>query len=753
MKQGRRRFIRRVAMVCSVMLAGLFISWLLVRGPGIVIPLDGFRNPIQAAISRALGRDVRMEGALALRLAPGPTIVARDVRVAGPAGQQDLLTAGRVALRLAPAALLRGELRGVRLLIEDAGIDLDTREGVARGTALAEPGGASAGVYPRLLATSARLLSKQPDLRELVLRRVVLNCRDEDAVPACQVRLDEASIHTQPGQPLGLVFRGRFQQQPYTVDLTGGRLADLLAPGGGGWPLRAGVSFADARLLLDGNLEVSRQGFVMPFELRVDWPAAFARVAASFGQVPLAGRLSLLADHGRPVVAGELQLPRPGAVLRFGAGAGPAGDAADQPAHSGEVLAGRTVSVPLTVSIADVPFHGQLTVAAQGAEPVAELALSTADASADGLMATLTGTSGIRGRFRHIGFQASVRGGGETVMANRVALALQVEGARLSYGNDAGNRPVDVTLDELALTLPAGQPVMLQARGALLDEDVAVKLTAGGLEVLLSEAAWPVTLTATGGGAVLDVSGPLAIARGDTTTRLLVGLYGERIGDLAAWLGVSACAAASYTLRGQLVLAEDIGRLQFLQLQTGGTRLNGDLDWSGDDRIALLHAVLHFEELDPADIEALIPLMRQDSGEGAARGIAIDIPVLPGRVEIVNADVDLDIAHILHELVDITEVSLSAQIREGRLQRSPFHAHIGNISFQGHLDPEAAETAVVFENEDHDSATGGWMDKLFSSAVRWAGSTAVVPLRWVFRKKFSAGKPADCQARGVEAGN
>jgi hypothetical protein len=331
---------------------------------------------------------------------------------------------------------------------------------------------------------------------------------------------------------------------------------------------------------------------------------------------------------------------------------------------------------------------------------------------------------------------------------NRTALALQVDGARLSYGNAAGERPVDVSLDELALTLPAGEAVMMRARGALLDEPFSVEFTAGGLKALLVEETWPITLSATGGGAVLDISGPLAAGHANTATRLQVGLYGNRIGDLAAWLGVSPCATVPYTLRGQLVLAEDIRRLQFLQLQAGGTRLNGELDWSGYDQIATLLAVLHFEELDPADIEALISLVNQGPDEGAARGIAIDMPVLPRRVEIINAEIDLAIERILLKLVDIAEVSLSARIREGRLQRSPFHAHIGNASFQGYLDPTTAETALVFENEDYENAGGGRMETLFSSAVRWVESTAVVPLRWIFSKKFAARDSADCQVQG-----
>jgi hypothetical protein len=299
------------------------------------------------------------------------------------------------------------------------------------------------------------------------------------------------------------------------------------------------------------------------------------------------------------------------------------------------------------------------------------------------------------------------------------------------------------------LTLPAGEALKMHARGFLLDEAFSVELTADGLETLLQEETWPVTLTASGGGAVLDISGPLAVVSANTISRLHVGLYGERIGDLAAWLGVSPCAEGAYTLRGQLVLAEDIGRLQFLQVQTGKTRLNGELDWSGDDQIALLHAVLHFDELDPADIDVLDPLVSRGFDESTAGGMAIEMPVLPARVEILNADVDLTIAHILFTLVDITEVSLSARLREGKLQRSPFHAHIGNTNFQGYLDPETTQTTVVFEEDDDSDA--GQMDTPLSRMLHWAGKTAVVPLRWIFRKTFSAGE-VDCQVQDVKAG-
>jgi hypothetical protein len=711
-------------MVFSVLLAGVVIAWLVVLGLGVTIAVDGFRDSIEAAASRALGVEVHVNGALVFRPTVGPTIVAHDVRVASPAGGEDLLRAGRIKLRLAPVALLRGEPRSRRLLIEDASIDLDGGWAVAHGAGPVQADEAKAGVVAQLLPAAAEMLAGQPELRKLVLRRVVLNDR---------IELDAVSVRTRPGQPLELTIRGLFQQQPYTIELSGGRLADLLKSSRP-WPLRMQMSLADTRLLLSGDLEATRQGLELTFVLEPGGSGELAGLVARLVAVPLAGRLLLRAEQAPGGIGAELQLPAFDAVLRFGAGAGGAGYTADRPN-----------SIPLTVSVADVPFHGQLMMAGHGSE----LALSATDADAGGLLAMFTGATGIRVRVRHIGLQAAVHGGSATDLVKRLGLALQLDDARLSYGNAGDERPRDVTLDELTLNLPAGESLLLRAQGELLDESFSVGFTAGGLEALLLEDSWPITLSASGGGAELDISGALATAGTNTATQLQVDLYGKRLGDLAAWLGVSPCAAASYTLRAQLVLAEDIGRLQFLQLQTDGTRLNGELDWSGYDQLDLMHAVLHFEKLDTADIEALMSLVNQDRESGSARGISIDMPVLPRRIEINNADIDLTIEHILLKLMDIAEVSLSARIRDGGLQRSPFRAQFGSAGFQGYLEPTSAGVTLVFENE-RDGA-GGRLDKLFSSAVRWVGNTAVVPLRWIVGKTFSAAEETECQAQGATA--
>jgi len=300
-------------------------------------------------------------------------------------------------------------------------------------------------------------------------------------------------------------------------------------------------------------------------------------------------------------------------------------------------------------------------------------------------------------------------------------------------------------LDDLTLTIPGGKEMSVIAHGTLLNDPFAIEFTGGPLEALLKREGWPVDLSATGGGAALGINGALSSARGHTQTRLNLHLSGKRIGDLADWFGVSPCAEASYTARGQLILSENVGRLQFLQASTGKTQLNGDLDWSVDEPIPLHHAVMHFDTLDPADLDGLIPVVKSGDGDNAKKGIAIDMPILPKRVEIRNADIELAIEHLLIKPVEITEVSLSSQIRAGMMMRSPFHAHIGATSFQGYLDPSGAATAVVFELEGNDHASGNRLRDLFSTAVRWAGSAAVVPLQWLFKKELSTKGRDDCR--------
>ena len=534
---------------------------------------------------------------------------------------------------------------------------------------------------------------------------------------------------------------------------------------------------ADEASVVRGRLVVSDSGLEL------------TELVARIGQSVLEGRVSARLDEEPPHIGGELRVSELDAASLFAAVARPdlwesslqrrAGELRAQgsapasgwleavdvdarisirkilhapiPMKDGELtlsVRDGLLTAPLSLNLAEVPFRGRLVLARRDVGPEMKLSLTARNARAERLTAGLTGSEGIRGVIDHVKFQAAVRGTGARDFLNRLGMDLNLTGARLSYGHVAGGRPVDLTLDALTLTVPAGKELSVAAKGSLRDAPFVADFTGPGLASLLSGEARPVALSASGAGAEINISGRVADPRTATESRLDLNVAGKRLGDLAGWFGVSACAEAAYSARAQLVFAGQVGRLQLLELHTGRTRLNGTLDWSGYAQ-GTPQAIVHFAELDPADLDAFVPLLRAGEGDANQRGVTIDMPVLPWPVEIPDADLRLGIARILLKPVDITDVSLSSGLRGGNLQRSPFQAQIGTTRFHGYLEPSGAVTDVVFEVDGHDSGSGNRLHELFSSALEWAGSVAIVPLQWLFEQKLSAdGRDVCSDAKG-----
>jgi uncharacterized protein involved in outer membrane biogenesis len=799
--------IRRIVISLAALLAGFIIVWLMLLALGVTVRLDVLRDPIEIAASEVLGREVRIDGAIEVRPTLGPTVVVRGLRIASPIGWHgiDLLQADRVEATLGLVALLRGSPCIARLLIQNVSIALQTRGDGSRNWHNDENRAATGYAPSRSLPGSEALAIWQRELQELSLRNIALSYRDDRTGQHFRFKFDEISGSTLPDQPLDLLIRGGIRQESYVAHLTGGNLSGLLAYTVN-WPLQVTLNMAGTNLVLNGKMDAlhPEQGPALDFDLHgVRLPVVgesmmhgrlgtsdsgldLAIREARFGQSTLHGRVSARFDTARPHINAELQASTLDATVLSGTGSSYERDGSSltrteggSPPVRSSVIPGWLGSIdidavitvrefvhtpvdirntslklsvrdgrlnaPLAALIADVPFHGELAVNRQDERSALELKLIATDAGTGNLVGKLTGIEGIRGKIKHIVFQAATSAIGTIDFLNGFDIGLNITGARFSYGNVANGRPVDLTLDDLALAIPAGKKMSLSAHGTLLSDAYAVDFTGGTLKQLLRQEEWPLDLSATGSGTTLGINGSLAGARGATQARLYIHLSGEHLGDLADWFGVSPCSKAPYTARGQLIISANIGRLQFLQARLGGTQLNGDLDWSVDEQLPLLHAVMHFDALDPADLDGLTPLVKSGEGDAVKKGFVIDMPILPSPVRLRNADIKLAIEHILIKPVEFTDVSLSSQIRGGRLMRSPFHAHIGTSSFQGYLDPSGAATDVIFKFEGNDKDSGNRLNELFSNAVRWAGSAAVVPLQWLLKHELSARGADNCR--------
>jgi uncharacterized protein involved in outer membrane biogenesis len=806
--KGPERVIRRIALSFIALLTGFIIVWLTILALGITVPLDILRDPIETAASHALGREVRVLGPIDARPTLGPTIIVHGLQITDPGGQKGfgLLLADRVEARLGLIDLLWGRPYITRLLIQDARINLQTRGDGSRNWRTANSRAAVDLAPSRGQSNTRTLEIRQRELQELSLRNIVLSYRDDRTGQQYQFKLDEVSGSAMPGRPLDLLIHGDIRQKTYVAHLSGGELSELLADSGH-WPLHVTMTMAGASLVLNGTLDASQpdQGPALDFDLHGERMTAVGesvmrgRLTASntgldltvrearLGQSTLQGRVSARLDTPRPHISAELQAPTLDAALLTGVSSSPnlpAGgsstiSSADTPTwlEAIDLDAAITIqefvhspidirnvnmkftarhgelSAPLNALIADAPFQGKLIVNPQSGHPAVKLTLDARNVSAGKLVENLTGLDGIRGKFNRVEFHTATSDTAAGDLLNGFDIGLNITGAKFSYGNFAGGRSVGLALDDLALTIPRGKELSVIAHGSLLNDPFAIQFTGGTLKNLLGHEEWPVGLSATGSGATLDINGALAGASGQSQTRMNLVLSGERLGDLADWFGVSPCEEIPYTARGQLIISGYVRRLQFLQARLGKTQLDGDLDWSVDEQTPLLHALIHFDTLYPNDLDGLMPIMDFGDGRSVKKGIAIDIPLLPRRIEIRNADIRLTSEKLLLKPVEITDASLSSQIRRGKLMRSPFHAHIGGNHFTGYLDPSGAATDVVFDIGGNNKDSGSLLKNLFSTTVRWAGSAAIIPMQWLFKRELSAKSADNCRARNNHTPN
>src|SRR5262245_24093748 len=101
---------------------------------GIGIDAQRWREPVAAALSRALGREVRLEGHARLTLSLTPAIVVGDIRIANPPGfdAPEFARIGEMRLVIGLLPLLWGEIQAGEAFGRNVTVSL-RRSGDGRG--------------------------------------------------------------------------------------------------------------------------------------------------------------------------------------------------------------------------------------------------------------------------------------------------------------------------------------------------------------------------------------------------------------------------------------------------------------------------------------------------------------------------------------------------------------------------------------------------------------------------------------------
>jgi len=245
------RLIRLLAVAVIALAALLAIAVAVL----FTIDLSAYRAPLEARVSRALGRPVALSGTVRVEPALSPTLTVRSVTIANPAWASDpmLAQAERISLRFAWWPLLQGRLVLTRLVLVGGHLHLETRADGTNNWMLAAPVDVTAAQTATAAGTDASGALPPASLPQIEVRRSRVDYRDGRSGVVTRLGVTRALLRAEERRPLVLMFDGTLRGQPLSAGLVGGPWSELVrseAP----WPVRLEVISRDTRLQAQGEL-------------------------------------------------------------------------------------------------------------------------------------------------------------------------------------------------------------------------------------------------------------------------------------------------------------------------------------------------------------------------------------------------------------------------------------------------------------------------------------------------------------------
>ncbi len=370
------------------------------------------------------------------------------------------------------------------------------------------------------------------------------------------------------------------------------------------------------------------------------------------------------------------------------------------------------LGMPVQASVEGVPMQGRLDLDA--ARQSLALRFRAADSPIGGLARFLTGIPGIDGRLGLLELDVSASGMRGDELMRSMTTSMQVARSRLSYGNaegdrrseggskgggkaadarNTGARPVDFTLERMRFSVGGIRPLAGELSGSLLGQPLKATLSGESLMAMLAQGGSPVALTVQTGRIAARVSGTLSGA--DQRADLVFSLGAERAGDVGAWLGLNPRSNLPIALAGRVQGSAERWSLSNLVFQVGDSSLHSDVDQATVDHRQRLNVSLQIASVNLAQLDGLLP---PPAPARPGTRTTLDIPVLPTRLVLEDADVRVRARDIRGSLLQLGEVGFDGRVRDGYMQSSPFFAEIAGTRYDGAvaLDLRDAEPRAQF---------------------------------------------------------
>lgn len=313
---------------------------------------NDYRAQIAEALSKQLGRAVKLEGPIKLSLSwsHGVDLAVSDVSVANPswASRPHFAKIGQLGVGVGLQPLLQKKLAISAFKLGDADIQLETN---AAGQTNYDFKAEGKTPEPETAGTKAEAPPVALHIDHVAINDSKLTLRGKDGKSTTYVV--KALALDNKGGGIALNFTGEAAGVPVKLDLTGGALEQVM---GAKWPFAADIVYAAYKLHAEGTLENGGKSVTL------------SNYAMTAGSTKLAGQLAVKLAGVRPAVEGTLTSEKldladlkPPAV----AGDAVALDATNRPAQTSQRLfsdeplkldALKAVDAKLDVSIAELPL-------------------------------------------------------------------------------------------------------------------------------------------------------------------------------------------------------------------------------------------------------------------------------------------------------------------------------------------------------------------------------------------------------------
>ena len=352
--------------------------------------------------------------------------------------------------------------------------------------------------------------------------------------------------------------------------------------------------------------------------------------------------------------------------------------------------------VPFKLDVIGTPASGRIDIQTDSGVPEIEVELDTGRLELGALLSRLNDSTGYGGQISSLGLRAKTGGRSLAEIKQHLDLAMHVGPARLD--TESG---VLLTTEDLSLDRAPGAPYFLAAQGDFLDRPLELQARLTLKEDRVADAEF-LSLNLKACDTDLQLNANVQRESGDNSARFRFTAAGEKLcgllAPLLAPLESLLAEGTNFSLRGDMQMAQDSLSWHVKSLSLGPLKMDATANIARDNEgNARLSATIHSKYVD------LAPLFRKDhdtprSAENAnetdtnaevVRQIA-SIRELLGRELISNRIILMDNAGLnVHlEKLDtgrgsISDLKLSAEIKDGKLTGAPFRMAVANQVFTG----------------------------------------------------------------------